>query len=65
MTNTARSSVGPLGLAGFLFLVAVVLFVIALLCNGGWIIHNHQSAAWDWGFGGLIAFAAAHLPWTR
>lgn len=43
-----------------LFLVvSIVCFVIGLILAIGW-IHGGNDQAWL--FGGLLAFAAAHLP---
>lgn len=43
-----------------LFLVvSIVCFVIGLILAVGWIHGGNEQA---WLFGGLLAFAAAHLP---
>jgi hypothetical protein len=42
-----------------LLCIAMVCFAIALIIDIHWIHSTHELA---WGFAGLIAFAAAHLP---
>jgi cell division protein FtsW (lipid II flippase) len=43
----------------FLTLVAVVLFIVALIVA----VTDYGSHWAAWVSGGLIAFAAGHLPW--
>lgn len=42
-----------------LLVVAIVCFAVGLILAVGWIHGGNQDA---WLFGGLLAFAAAHLP---
>jgi len=42
-----------------LLVISIVCFAVGLILAVGWINGGNQDA---WLFGGLLAFAAAHLP---
>lgn len=42
-----------------LLVVSIVCFFVGLILAIGWLHGSHENA---WLFGGLLAFAAAHLP---
>ena len=42
-----------------LIVIAIVCFAVGFILAVGWLSGGNQDA---WLFGGLLAFAAAHLP---